>query len=86
MPNEKIIDGWDADIVIHDTKTAILWNGPWHYQEMNFGNHSLKQIQNRDRIKIKEFTNAGWKVLIFEDRYFTPQTAFNSLIGGTGGI
>jgi len=78
--NEKLVDGWDADILIYDTKTAILWNGPWHYKEMNFGNHSLKQVQNRDSIKIKLFENEGWKVLIFEDRYHTPQSAFSLLI------
>ena len=51
-----------------------------HYKEMNFGNHSLKQVQNRDSIKIKLFENEGWKVLIFEDRYHTPQSAFSLLI------
>jgi len=32
--NEALVNGWDADIIIDDTKTAILWNGPWHYQKM----------------------------------------------------
>ena len=43
---------------------------------MNIGNHSLKQVQNRDNIKIKEFHNIGWETIIFEDRYYTPETAY----------
>lgn len=74
--NERIANGWDADILIYDHKIAILWNGPWHYREMNIGNHSLKQVQNRDALKIKEFEKIGWKVKIFEDRYYTPESAF----------
>lgn len=77
----SIANGWDADILIHDNKTAILWNGPWHYKEMGFSNHSLKQVQNRDKIKTEEFIKAGWSVIVFEDRYYTPKSAFNFLIG-----
>jgi hypothetical protein len=76
----SIANGWDADILIHDTKTAILWNGPWHYKEMGFSNHSLIQVQNRDKIKTEEFESVGWKVLVFEDRYYTPESAFKELI------
>lgn len=79
----SIANGWDADILIHDIKTAILWNGPWHYKEMGFSNHSLKQVQNRDKIKIEEFIKAGWSVLVFEDRYYTPESAFNKILYGS---
>lgn len=78
--NKPIFNSWDADIIIHDTKTAILWNGPWHYKQMPLNNHSLSQIQNRDKIKIQEIQNLGWNVLVFEDRHFTPQTAFNDIL------
>jgi len=78
--NEKLFNGWDADILLHDFKLAILWNGPWHYKEMNFGNHSLKQVQNRDLIKIREITKADWKYIIFEDRYYTPKSTFNYIL------
>ena len=78
--NEPIVNGWDADIIIDDNKTAILWNGPWHYKEMPLSNHSLKQVQNRDAIKTKELTNAGWKVIVYEDRQFTPEEAFDNLL------
>lgn len=75
----SIANGWDADILIHDHKIAILWNGPWHYQEMGFSNHSLLQVQNRDIIKTKEFETKGWKVLVFEDREFTSESAFHEI-------
>ena len=77
--NEKIFNGWDADIIIPSFKIAILWNGPWHYKEMGLKNHSLKQVQNRDNIKIKEIEKLGFTPLIYEDRYFTPSTAFEHL-------
>jgi hypothetical protein len=78
--NHIIADGWDADIVLPEHKIAILWNGPWHYTQMPFNNHSLKQVQNRDKIKTNLFESLGWKVLVFEDRTYTPESAFNELI------
>lgn len=78
--NEVIVDGWDADIVIPNKKVAILWNGPWHYRQMPVSNHSLTQVQNRDRIKIKLFESLGWKVFVFEDRHFSPEAAFTHLV------
>jgi hypothetical protein len=80
ISNHIIVDGWDADIVVPSTKTAILWNGPWHYKEMNIGSHSLKQVQTRDSIKVKLFTQLGWNVVIYEDRYYTPESAFEHYI------
>jgi hypothetical protein len=78
--NQSLVNGWDADIIIDDTKTAVLWNGPWHYQNMPGLKHSLSQVQNRDKIKMDQLSNAGWKVLIFEDRYYSPETAFQSIL------
>ena len=79
--NSIIAEGWDADIVIESHKVAILWNGPWHYKEMNMKNHSLLQVQNRDKIKINLFESLGWKVFVFEDRYYTPLKAFHEVVG-----
>lgn len=79
-PNYNIIDGWDCDIALLDYKIAILWNGPWHYREMGFGNHSLVQVQNRDKIKTKLFSEMGWMVIIYEDRYYTPELAYLDLM------
>jgi hypothetical protein len=74
--NKVLVNGWDADIVIDKYKIAIMWNGPWHYKEMKHKNHSLVQVQNRDRIKIKQITECGYTVFVFEDREYTPETAF----------
>lgn len=50
--NERFFDGWDADVIIHSKKIAILWNGAWHYKKITH-KHSLEQVQNRDSIKNK---------------------------------
>ena len=64
--NESIFNGWDADIIIEDIKFAVLWNGPWHYKQIT-KSHSVKQIQNRDKIKIKEIEECGWTPYIIKD-------------------
>lgn len=64
--NEPIFNGWDADVIIEDIKTAVLWNGKWHYQKIT-KKHSLKQVQNRDRIKIKEIESCGYKPYVIKD-------------------
>lgn len=64
--NEPIFNGWDADIIIHDYKVAVLWNGPWHYKEI-YKNTSLAQIQNRDRIKVSEIKKMGYIPYIIKD-------------------
>ena len=64
--NKPIFNGWDADIIIHDIKYAILWNGKWHYEKIT-QSHSVKQVQNRDKIKIKEIENSGYTPYIIKD-------------------
>lgn len=78
--NIPIANGWDADILLNDYKIAILWNGPWHYKEMNIGNHSLKQVVSRDILKIIEFEKIGWNILIYQDNQFTPETALVDIL------
>lgn len=54
---------------------------------MPLSNHSLLQVQTRDRIKRRLFRSLGWKVIIFEDRYFSPETAFEvirNVVGQAG--
>lgn len=64
--NVAIFNGWDADVIVDDYKIAVLWNGPWHYKQIS--NHqSLKQVQTRDAIKIKEITNMGYIPYIIKD-------------------
>ena len=64
--NEPIFNGWDADVIIDDVKYAVLWNGPWHYHQL-VKNQSLKQIQNRDRIKVEEIKKYGYIPYIIKD-------------------
>ena len=45
---------------------AVLWNGKWHYQKIT-KKHSLKQVQNRDKIKLKEIVKAGFTPYIIKD-------------------
>jgi hypothetical protein len=64
--NEGIFNGWDADVIIPHLKIAVLWNGAWHYKEISKKN-TLKQIQNRDRIKLLEIEKAGYSPYIIKD-------------------
>jgi len=66
LTNESIFNGWDADIILEDHKIAVLWNGKWHYEKIT-KNHSVKQVQNRDRIKIREIKKAGYIPYIIKD-------------------
>jgi hypothetical protein len=43
-----------------------MWNGKWHYEKIT-KNHSLKQVRNRDFIKIKEIKKMGYEPYIIKD-------------------
>ena len=43
-----------------------IWNGPWHYKKIK-ENHSVEQVQNRDKIKILEIQKAGYIPYIIKD-------------------
>jgi len=75
--NEPLFNGWDADIIIPSLTLAILWNGPWHYTKIT-KKHSLKQVKNRDRIKLSEIKRLNWSYLIIQDfkNNMTPEKAF----------
>lgn len=86
LTNIPMFNGWDADIIIEDLKIAILWNGIWHYQQVN-KNHSLLQVQNRDSIKVSEIEKFGYTAYIIKDmgKYNTKKVesewiAFNNFI------
>ena len=66
LHNEPMFSGWDADIIIPVHKIAILWNGPWHYRKIT-ADHSLEQVQNRDRLKIAEITTYGFTPYVIKD-------------------
>lgn len=64
--NKPIFNGWDADIIIHDIKTAVLWNGKWHYEKIT-KKHSLSQVQSRDKIKLDQIKLYGYTPYIIKD-------------------
>ncbi len=64
--NEPYFDGWDADVIIHSDKIAILWNGAWHYKQIS-KTQSLKQVQNRDKIKEDIIGKYGYTPYIIKD-------------------
>ena len=66
LTNEPMFNGWDADVIIPELKIAVLWNGKWHYEKIMEGT-SLKQIQNRDKIKMKEIRAAGYEPYVIKD-------------------
>ncbi len=66
--NHRLFNGWDADVILTDYKYAILWNGVWHYRKL-FEKHSLKQVQNRDRIKLNEIRKYGYIPYIIRDEH-----------------
>lgn len=66
ITNEPIFNGWDADIIIPELKIAILWNGKWHYEKIT-KSHSLKQVQNRDQIKLQEIKRFGYNSHVIKD-------------------
>lgn len=65
-PNIPCFNGWDADIVIPSIKTAIHWNGRWHYEKIT-KKHSVIQVQNRDLIKAMEIDKMGWVSVVVRD-------------------
>jgi hypothetical protein len=64
--NESIFCGWDADVILMDEKVAVMWNGKWHYEKIT-EKHSVVQVQNRDRLKIKSIIEMGWTPYIIKD-------------------
>ena len=80
-----MFNGWDADVIIEDIKTAILWNGKWHYVQLT-EKHSVKQVQNRDSIKIEEIIKSGYTPYIIKDMgKYNPafvEEEFNKFIAG----
>jgi hypothetical protein len=64
--NEPMFNGWDADVIIEDLKLAVLWNGKWHYEKIT-EKHSVEQVQNRDKIKLKEIAEKGYGSYVIKD-------------------
>ena len=85
--NEPMFNGWDADIILPDLKIAVLWNGVWHYKKIT-EKHSVKQVRNRDFLKIKEIKKLGYTPYIIKDmgkynRKFV-KSKFKEFLAGVG--
>jgi len=66
MENAPIFNGWDADVIIPAYNVAVLWNGVWHYKKITH-RHSVEQVANRDKIKIKEILTRGYTPYIIKN-------------------
>jgi hypothetical protein len=64
--NQRIFNGWDADIVIPSIKLAIHWNGAWHY-EVVINEELFKKVQSKDQLRYKAIENNGYKNYIIQD-------------------
>lgn len=64
--NEPFFEGWDADVIIHSEKIAVLWNGIWHYKQIS-KTQSLQQVQSRDKIKMDVIEKMGYTPYIIKD-------------------
>lgn len=64
--NIPLFNGWDADVIIHDYKIAVLWNGIWHYQKIS-KSQNLEKTRKRDLTKIKEIIKCGYEPYIIKD-------------------
>lgn len=66
LSNVPMFNGWDADVIIPELKIAVLWNGNWHHKKLT-RKHSVLQVQNRDKIKIKEIEEFGYVPYVIDD-------------------
>lgn len=64
--NEPFFDGWDADVILHGQKIAILWNGAWHYKQIS-KTQSLKQVKARDKVKNAIIHKYGYTPYVIKD-------------------
>ena len=64
--NEPFFDGWDADVIIHSDKIAILWDGIWHFKQIS-KTQSLKQVQARDKVKTAIIEKYGYAPFVIKD-------------------
>ena len=64
--NVDMFNGWDADVIIPELKIAIHWNGKWHYEKIT-KKHSVKQVQNRDKLKYENVKSLGYNNYVIKD-------------------
>lgn len=79
--SKKDIINSELDIYIPSIKIAFEINGIFHYKPI-YGKQKLKQIQNNDKIKIKECLNKGINLYIInttKQLKFNPKTSYDYL-------
>lgn len=64
--NEPMFNGWDADVILINEKIGVLWNGIWHYKKVRV-QHSVEAVQARDKAKIEQIINCGYKPYVIKD-------------------
>jgi len=64
--NEPFFDKWDADVIIHSDKIAIMWNGQCHYKKIS-KTQTLKQVQARDKVKTAIIEKYGYASIVIKD-------------------
>lgn len=57
---------WDADIIIHHLKIAILYNGIFHYKKV-YKDQKLERMIAKDRLKEKIIIDNGYTYYIVKD-------------------
>lgn len=67
LPNDKtMLDGLEVDIAIPELKLAIEWNGIVHFKPI-YGEEKLKNIQEKDRNKLKIASNKNVNLIVIPD-------------------
>jgi hypothetical protein len=85
--NEPLFNGWDADVIISSMKIAVLWNGIWHYRQVN-KNHNLEHVKIRDKYKLENIIKCGYTPYIIKDmgsyKKEFVESEFNKFLKCTG--
>lgn len=66
LTNDRIFNGWDADVIILHMKLAVHWNGQWHYVKLR-AKHDVEDVQRRDKLKYTEIEKCGYTNYIIKD-------------------
>lgn len=66
LSNERMFDGYDADVIIPELKLAIEWNGPWHYKKVH-KYHDFNRTHRNDLQKKKKIEKHKYTLYIIKD-------------------
>ncbi len=57
---------WDADVIIHSIKYAVLWNGIHHYRPV-LGKQALLRSRNCHKQRLQAIYEAGYTSYVIRD-------------------